>query len=232
MEVIINALPMMIVGAGISLLITIVGITIGSVLGLISALARLSNRKFPRLLGTAYVDFFRGTPLLVQIMLVYFGIPRLIIILNEQWAAMSGSQVAGSFTWNIWVAVIITISLNSGAYIAEIFRGGIQSIEKGQMEAARSLGMTQAQAMRLVILPQAFKRIIPPMGNEFVILLKDSSLFSIIGFAELARVTQLEVARTYATFELWMTCAMIYLIMTITFSRLSDKLEERLKESD
>ena len=232
MEYIINALPLMIVGAGVSLLITVIGVLLGSVLGLFAAFARLSSKRSIRILGTAYVDFFRGTPLLVQIMLVYFGLPRLAMLLHDLWIQYGGDPFMTSFTMSVWVAAIITITLNAGAYIAEIFRGGIQSVEKGQMEAARSLGMTHAQAMKEVILPQAFKRVIPPMGNEFIMLLKDTSLLSVIGFEELARKTQLEVARTFATFELWMACAMIYLIMTFTFSRLVDRLEDKLKESD
>jgi polar amino acid transport system permease protein len=232
MDVILHALPLMVKGAGISLFITLIGIVIGCILGLAGGLARLSDRKAFRVLGTAYVDFFRGTPLFVQIMLVYFGLPRLLKIAHDQWVLSGGDPFLTSFSINIWLAAIMSISLNSGAYIAEIFRSGVQSIEKGQMEAARSLGMTKVQAMRHVILPQAFKRVVPPMGNEFITLLKETSLLSVIGFEELSRKTQLEVARTYASFELWLTAAFIYLIMTFTFSRLVDRLERRLKTGD
>ena len=232
MDFIINALPLMLSGAVVSLLITVIGIILGSILGLFIGLARLSKSKIIRLLGTTYVDFFRGTPLLVQIMLVYFGIPRLLMLIHEQWVLSGGDPFMTNFTINVWVAAILSITLNSAAYIAEIFRGGIQSIDKGQMEAACSLGMTRIQAMYHVILPQAFKRVIPPMGNEFIMLLKDTSLLSVIGFEELARKTQFEVARTFATFELWMACVLIYLVMTITFSRLVDRLERKLKTSD
>ncbi len=221
MENIIHALPLLFYGALISLLITLIGVSLGSVFGLTAGLARLSRNKVVRFLGTAYVDFLRGTPLFVQIMLIHFGIPRLVMLIT-----------GNNFSFDVWTTAIAAVSLNSGAYIAEIFRAGVQSIEKGQMEAARSLGMTHVQAMRYVILPQAFKRIIPPMGNEFIALLKDTSLLSVIGFEELARKTQLEVARTYATFELWLTTALIYFIMTFTFSRLVDKLERRLKTDD
>lgn len=232
MDTILHAIPLMIKGAGVSLFITLVGVVLGSILGLTGGLARLSKKRVARILGTAYVDFFRGTPLFVQIMLVYFGLPRLLKILHEQWVLSGGDPFMTSFSMNIWLAAILSVTLNSGAYIAEIFRAGVQSIEKGQMEAARSLGMTNAQAMRHIILPQAFKRVIPPMGNEFITLLKDTSLLSVIGFEELARKTQLEVARTYASFELWLTCAFIYLILTFTFSRLVDKLERKLKTGD
>lgn len=232
MEVITHALPLMLQGAVISLLITLIGIVLGSIIGLAAGLARLSKTKSIRLVGTAYVDFFRGSPLFVQIMLVYFGIPRLLKLLHEQWVLSGGDPFMTNFAMNIWVAAILSISLNSGAYIAEIFRAGVQSIEKGQVEAARSLGMTNAQAMRYIILPQAFKRVIPPMGNEFIMLLKETSLLSVIGFEELARKTQLEVARTYASFELWLTAAFIYLVMTFTFSRLVDRLERKLQTGD
>ncbi len=221
MDKIIHALPLLLHGALISLLITVIGVSLGSIIGLIAGLARLSYNKIVRFLGTAYVDFVRGTPLFVQIMLIHFGIPRMVKLLTDQ-----------NFSSDVWITAIVSVSINSGAYIAEIFRAGVQSVEKGQMEAARSLGMTHFQAMRYVILPQAFKRVIPPMGNEFIALLKDTSLLSVIGFEELAKKTQMEVARTFATFELWLTAALIYFIMTFTFSRLVDKLERRLKTGD
>ncbi len=126
-----------------------------------------------------------------------------------------------------FIAAISACSINSGAYVAEIFRGGIQSIDKGQMEAGRSLGMTWMQTMRYIIVPQAFKRVIPPLGNEFIAMLKDSSLVSVIGFEELTRRGQLIIARTYSSFEIWLTVAFIYLIMTFAISRLVDALERR-----
>ncbi|MTI80107.1 MAG: amino acid ABC transporter permease [Firmicutes bacterium] len=232
MDYIIPALPLLLEGAAVSLFITIIGMILGGILGVFAGLARLSQVKFIKLLGTIYVDFFRGTPLFVQIMLIYFGVPGLLNSLNQYWVTNYGEELLASTSMDPWVAAILSITLNSGAYIAEIFRGGVQSIEKGQMEAARSLGMTHGQAMRYVILPQAFKRVIPPMGNEFIMLLKETSLLSVIGFEELARKTQLEVARTFASFELWLTAAFIYLIMTFTFSRLVDMLERRLDTGD
>ena len=125
------------------------------------------------------------------------------------------------------VVALLAFGINSGAYVAEIFRAGIQSIDKGQMEAGRSLGMTWAQTMRYIIMPQAFKRIIPPLGNEFIAMLKDSSLVSVIGFEELTRRGQLIIARTYASFEIWMAVAIIYLIMTFAVARFTGYLERR-----
>ena len=191
-----DALPLLLAGAGITIEITALSVGFGLLIGMTVGIARLASIKPVRYFANCYVDFIRGTPLLVQIFLVYF-------------------------------AAISACSINSGAYIAEIFRAGIQSIDKGQMEAGRSLGMSWAQTMRYVIMPQAFKRIIPPLGNEFIAMLKDSSLVSVIGFEELTRRGQLIIARTYASFEIWMAVAVIYLIMTFTVARLVGMLERR-----
>jgi polar amino acid transport system permease protein len=131
-----------------------------------------------------------------------------------------------------FVAAITACSVNSGAYVAEIFRAGIQSIDEGQMEAGRSLGMSWSQTMRYVIVPQAFKRVIPPLGNEFIALLKDSSLVSVIGFEELTRRGQLIIARTYGSLEIWFSVAVLYLVMTLTISRFVAYLERRYKTDD
>ena len=129
-----------------------------------------------------------------------------------------------------FVAAISACGINSGAYVAEIFRAGIQSIDRGQMEAGRSLGMTWIQTMRFVIIPQAFKRVIPPLGNEFIALLKDSSLVSVIGFEELTRRGQLIIAKTYGSLEIWLSVAIIYLIMTLTISRFVAYLEKKFNK--
>ena len=211
-EIMKSAFPLLLAGAGITLEITALSVAFGMLIGIIIALIRLSRLKPLRWLGTVYVDFIRGTPLLVQIFLVYFALPGLI-----------GHRVDAFF------AAIAACSINSGAYVAEIFRGGIQSIDIGQMEAGRSLGMSWWQTMRYIILPQAFKRIIPPLGNEFIAMLKDSSLVSVIGFEELTRRGQLIIARTYASFEIWMAVAIIYLILTFTVARLTGLLERKFE---
>lgn len=128
-------------------------------------------------------------------------------------------------------AAVAACSINSGAYVAEIFRSGIQSIDKGQFEASRALGLNWFQSMKFVIMPQAFKRIIPPLGNEFIAMLKDSSLVSVIGFEELTRTGQMIISRTYAVFEVWMVVAILYLIMTLCISRLVAVLEKRFNTS-
>ncbi|MPL67837.1 Glutamine transport system permease protein GlnP [bioreactor metagenome] len=214
-DLIVGSLPLLLMGAGITIQITAISVGIGLLIGMIVGIARLSTHIVIKALATIYVDFIRGTPLLVQIFIIYFALP---LILNER--------------IDPFVAAITACGINSGAYVAEIFRGGIQSIDKGQMEAGRSLGMTWLQTMRFVVLPQAFKRIIPPLGNEFIAMLKDSSLVSVIGFEELTRRGQLIIARTYGSFEIWLTVAVIYLVMTLTISRFVDYLERRYKIDD
>ena len=206
----VKSLPLLIAGAGITVEITAMSVFLGLVIGCMVGITRLCNIKPIRYIANVYVDFIRGTPLLVQIFLVYFALPGII-----------GSRV------DPFVAAISACSINSGAYIAEIFRAGIQSIDKGQMEAGRSLGMTWAQTMRYIIMPQAFKRIIPPLGNEFIAMLKDSSLVSVIGFEELTRRGQLIIARTYASFEIWRAVSLVYLVMTFAVARFTGYLERR-----
>lgn len=214
-DLVVNSFPLLLVGAGVTIKITALSVALGVVIGLFVGIARISRIKILRILAAIYVDFFRGTPLLVQIFLVYFALP-----------VITGQRV------DPFVAAIGSCGINSGAYVAEIFRAGIQSIDKGQMEAGRSLGMTWVQTMRYIIVPQAFKRVIPPLGNEFIALLKDSSLVSVIGFEELTRRGQLIIAKTYGSLEIWLSVAVIYLAMTLTISRFVAYLERRYKTDD
>lgn len=214
-DLVVNSFPLLLVGAGVTIKITALSVALGVVIGLFVGIARISRIKILRVLAAIYVDFFRGTPLLVQIFLVYFALP-----------VITGQRV------DPFVAAIGSCGINSGAYVAEIFRAGIQSIDKGQMEAGRSLGMTWVQTMRYIIVPQAFKRVIPPLGNEFIALLKDSSLVSVIGFEELTRRGQLIIAKTYGSLEIWLSVAVIYLAMTLTISRFVAYLERRYKTDD
>ena len=210
-DLMINSLPLLITGAGITIQITAISVGLGLIIGMFVGIARISNVKLLRWLAAIYIDFLRGTPLLVQIFLIYFALP---VILEQR--------------VDPFIAAITACGINSGAYIAEIFRAGIQAIYEGQMEAGRSLGMTWVQTMRYIIVPQAFKNIVPPLGNEFIALLKDSSLVSVIGFEELTRRGQLIIARTYGSLEIWISVALIYLVMTLTISRLVAYLEKRL----
>lgn len=214
-DLIVRSLPLLLMGAGITIQITAISVGIGLLIGMFIGIARLSSNIIIKSIAAIYVDFIRGTPLLVQIFIIYFALPLI-----------SGQRI------DPFIAAITACGINSGAYVAEIFRAGIQSIDKGQMEAGRSLGMSWLQTMRFIILPQAFKRIIPPLGNEFIAMLKDSSLVSVIGFEELTRRGQLIIARTYGSFEIWMTVAVIYLVMTLTISRLVAYLERRYKIDD
>ena len=215
MNLVVNSFPLLLIGAGVTIQITVLSPAIGFVIGLVVGVARISHLRPLRLLAEVYVEFFRGTPLLVQIFLFYFALP-----------VITGQRI------DPFIAAISACGINSGAYVAEIFRAGIQSVDEGQMEAGRSLGMTWLQTMRYIIVPQAFKRVIPPLGNEFIAMLKDSSLVSVIGFEELTRRGQLIIAKTYGSFEIWMSVAVIYLVMTLTISRFVAYLERRYRVHD
>lgn len=210
LELIWTSLPFLGVGALVTIEISAVAVACGVLIGLFVGIAELSNYRWLRIPAKVYVDFIRGTPLLVQIFIIYFALPTVLGMRIEP-----------------FVAAVTACSINSGAYVAEIFRAGIQSIDKGQMEAGRSLGMTWNQTMIYVIIPQAFRRIIPQLGNEFIAMLKDSSLVSVIGFEELTRKGQLIIASTYGSLEIWTAVAIIYLIMTLSISRIVSMLEKK-----
>ncbi len=207
---ILNSFPLLLKGAGLTLEITAIAVGLGLVLGLFLSLGQLSRHAIFRIPAKVYVDVIRGTPLLIQIFIIYFALPEII-----------GHRV------DPFIAAVTACSMNSGAYVAEIFRAGIQSISVGQYRAGLSLGMTHGQVMRYIVLPQAFKRIIPPLGNEFIAMLKDSSLVSVIGFEELTRTGQLIIAETYATKEIWTCVAILYLAMTLTISQIVRYVEKR-----
>ncbi|MEN3185463.1 MAG: ectoine/hydroxyectoine ABC transporter permease subunit EhuC [Atribacterota bacterium] len=209
-----RALPSLFWGATVTLRVTVLSIVIGLVIGVLAGLARVWPNAFLRAISSVYIELVRGTPLLVQIFLVYFGLPALGLNLDP------------------FVAGIIAMGINSGAYVGEIVRGGIESIAQGQMEAALSLGMTWWQAMYHVILPQAFVRILPPLGNEFIALLKDSSLVSTIAIAELTRTGQIIITRTFKSFEIWSGVALFYFVMTYAISRVVKYSEGRLRYSE
>lgn len=214
-ELAVSAIPLLLMGAVVTVKITAISVGLGIIIGLFVGIARIAHSRLLRLLAAVYVDFLRGTPLLVQIFLIYFALP-----------VVTGQHM------DPFVAAIASCSINSSAYVAEIFRAGIQSIDSGQMEAGRSLGMTWVQTMRYIIVPQAFKQVIPPLGNEFIALLKDSSLVSVIGFEELTRRGQLVIARTYGSLEIWTSVAILYLLMTISISRFVAYLERRCQIRD
>lgn len=211
--VILQAFPTLLQGALVTLQLTILSVVFGLIGGSLIGIVRLSHIAPVRWVARAYVDFFRGTPLLLQIFMIYFGLPAIL------------QELGLTFTFDRLTAGVIALSLNSAAYIAEIVRGGIQSIEPGQAEAAQSLGLNSVQIMSYVIFPQAFRRMIPPLGNEFISLLKDTSLVSVIGFEELVRKGQLIIADNYRAFEIYVGIAVIYLCLTLLSSQAFSRLE-------
>ncbi|MDF5729648.1 MAG: ABC transporter permease subunit [Rhizonema sp. PD38] len=214
--VILQALPFLLQGALVTLEITAFSIVLGLIGGSLLGIIRLSDIALVRWLARAYVDFFRGTPLLVQIFMIYFGIPAVI------------QELGFTFSFDRLSAAVIALSLNSAAYIAEIVRAGIQSIELGQAEASQSLGFSSVQTMRYVIFPQALRRMLPPLGNEFISMLKDTSLVTTIGFEELLRKGQLIVAENYRAFEIYLAVALVYLCLTLLSSQASSWLETQM----
>ncbi len=211
-----QSLPILLQGALVTLQLTVFSVFLGLISGSLIGIIRLSHLTPLRWIARIYVDFFRGTPLLVQIFMIYFGIPALI------------QSLGLNFSLNRFVAAVTALTLNSAAYIAEIVRGGIQSIETGQSEAAQSLGLSPVQTMRFVIFPQAFRRMLPPLGNEFISMLKDTSLVAIIGFEELFRKGQLIVAENYRSFEIYAGVAIIYLCLTLLSSQAFNWLEKSM----
>ena len=214
LEIILDALPNLLRGALVTLQLTALSVVLGMVGGSLLGIIRLSASPFVSLAARAYIDFFRGTPLLVQIFMIYFGLPALISGATDQ-----------QFSFNRLTAAVLALSLNSAAYIAEIVRAGIQSIEPGQREASESLGLGPVQTMRYVIFPQALRRMVPPLGNEFITLLKDTSLVAIIGFEELFRRGQLIVAQNYRSFEIFAAVSVVYLVLTLLSSQAFSLLE-------
>ena len=209
-----ESMPLLLEGAWLTVKLTAIAVCFGIIIGTIMGMLRITRTPF-RYLAAVYIDFTRGTPLLVQIFIIFYGIPAII---NTSLPA--------------YLSAVIALSFNSGAYVAEIVRAGIQSIDKGQVEAAQSLGMTYTQTMKYIILPQTFRRIVPPLGNEFIALLKDSSLVSAIALEELVRKGNIIMTRTFRPFEVWFAVALIYLIMTFTISRLVALAEKNLRVGD
>lgn len=213
-----DSFPVLLKGAKITLQFTVVSVFFGMILGLIFALGRMTKSKIIKYLSAAYIDFFRGTPLLVQIFLIYFGLPQLFpFTLPDNFEYIAGA---------------VALSLNCGAYTAEIFRSGIQSIDFGQAEAARSLGMSHFQSMRYIILPQAFKVVVPPLGNEVITMLKDSSLLAIIAIQDLMYTGKIIAGRTFQALPIYLMVAIMYLAMTMALSMLVNYTEKRLSKSD
>ncbi|GIP05533.1 glutamine ABC transporter permease [Paenibacillus lautus] len=209
---IVESLPSLLKGLGNTLLLTIVSLFFAFFLGLIFGFMKVGRNRWLRGIATVFVDIFRGIPLLVLAFFIYFGIPQ-----------------AFGFTMSPIVAAVLTLSLNAGAYVTEIIRGGIQSIDPGQLEAARSLGLPYRKAMMKIIIPQAIKVMIPTFINQLVITLKDTSILSVIGLVELTQSGKIIIARTFASFDIWLVVAIMYLVVITILTKISDRLERKVR---
>lgn len=203
-----------------TLIIAFFTVFFGTLLGILMAMCKLSSVKPLKWFATAYIEFFRGTPLMVQLMFIFYGLPMI---------GVTFPNVPFIENFQRFAAGIVAMSLNSCAYVAEVIRSGIQAVDVGQMEAARSLGFKKSQSMLLVILPQAIRNILPALGNEFVTVIKESSIVSVIGIADLMYRTNGVKAKNYKTLECLFIAAMIYFVLTFVSSRLISLMERRLR---
>jgi polar amino acid transport system permease protein len=225
-----DILPFLLDGVVVTLQLTIVSFFFILVVGMLGGLGRVSGNKVISGIASLYVEIVRGIPVLVWLLWIWFALPQLLQYLG---AAVTGFA-PGIGAWlsgirlDAYTAAVTGFSFAYGAYMTEVFRAGIQSIPKGQMEAARSLGMNYLQAMRYIVLPQAVRVIVPPVSNEFVTLLKDSSLVSVLAVSDLTRRGREYVARTFLSFDTFTMVALVYLILTVFFTRISSALERRL----
>lgn len=210
-------------GLRITVLTTVASFLMVIVVGLFGGLGRLSTNRFIYGISTLYVELIRGIPLLVQLIWWYFAFPPMLNNLGEA----LNLPVLSNYKANPVVIAILGMTVCYGAYMSEIYRAGIQSIPTGQMEAARSLGMSYPQAMRHIIIPQAFRVILPPLGNEFISLLKDSSLVSVVAVADLTRRGREFMSTTFMPIPTWTMIALIYLVMTLFSARMVSLLERR-----
>jgi polar amino acid transport system permease protein len=204
-------IPQLLDGARITVTLTLLAVSAGLVLSLFLALGKMSKRPILNKVCSAYVFFFRGTPLLMQLYVIYYGLPEIsrALTINSRFAA-----------------AFIAFGLNSAAYCAEIIRAAIQSIDKGQFEASRALGLSYAQTMRLVIVPQSIRRLIPPVGNEFIMVLKDASLVSIIALSDITKVTR-SISSSNASALVYIPAMILYLIITAIFTFVFHKMEKK-----
>ncbi|MGD8992374.1 MAG: amino acid ABC transporter permease [Desulfobacterales bacterium] len=210
---------LLIIGLWLTLKISVLATIFGVIIGIIGGLTRLSDNPALKWSTMVYVEVIRGSPLLVQILIWYFILGT---VFNELLAAYGLGRIPA------WWYGVASLACFAGAYVTEIVRAGIQSIHRGQMEAARSLGMSYGQAMRYIIMPQALRRILPPLAGQFISLIKDSSLLGIIAIRELTKAAREAVTASLQPFEVFMLCALLYLVLTFTLSMLVQHLERRM----
>jgi polar amino acid transport system permease protein/polar amino acid transport system substrate-binding protein len=212
---------MLLQSLGYTLILTLLALVFAMVIGLIFALCNVSRNKTLNIVGTVYVDAIRGVPLIVLAYFIYFGVPQAFRIMG-----------VNNFRLPALQAGTIALAMNCGAYMAEIFRAGIQSIDKGQMEASRSLGLSYGVSMRKVILPQAFRVMIPSIINQFIITLKDTSILSVIGYPELTNMGKTISGNTFKSLQSWAIVGIMYMIVIVTLSKIAKKIERRIKLND
>ena len=212
---------MLLKSLGYTMLLTLLALFFAMIIGLIFALFNVSHNKILNVVGTIYIDAIRGVPLIVLAYFIYFGVPQAIKMIG-----------AAGFKLPALQAGTIALSMNCGAYMAEIFRAGIQSIDKGQMEAARSLGLTYGMSMRSVVLPQAFKVMIPSIINQFIITLKDTSILAVIGYPELTNMGKTISGNTFKSLETWAIVGVMYMIVIITLSKVAKAIERKMKNQE
>lgn len=208
-------------GAPVTIGVSLVAVIIGAIIGLLFALMKQSENKLINTISKIYIEVVRGTPMIVQALILAFGVP---IFLKSNGI---------DFNWpHLIIPAILVCGLNSAAYTAEIIRGGIQAIDPGQIEAAYSLGMKKSQINKLIILPQAFRIVVPSLGNEFVTLIKETSVLSFVGVEETLRKAALFNAASYMTFEAYIGAAVVYLMMTYPLSKGVQALERKLAKEE
>lgn len=210
-ELFVKHFPSFMDAMGETIQITLFSLFYASILGIVFGLMKVSQNKFIRFISNTYIWIIRGTPLLVQIYFIYFGVP-----------------MASGISLTEWQAGVITMSLNAGAYMAEIVRGGIESVDIGQMEAARSLGLTYQKSMRKIILPQALRTMLPSIINQFIITLKDTSLLSVIGVRELTMNGKIITANNMESIRMWGIVAVYYLAVISVLTVIANKVEKRI----
>jgi polar amino acid transport system permease protein/polar amino acid transport system substrate-binding protein len=203
---------------GQTLLLTLLSLIFAMVIGLIFALMNVGRNRILNLIGTAYVDAVRGVPLIVLAYFIYFGVPSGVNMIFTNAAFKLTALQAGT----------IALAMNCGAYMAEIIRAGIESVDKGQMEASRSLGLSYGKSMRLVVLPQAIRTMVPSIINQFIITLKDTSILSVIGFPELTNMGKTIVGSTFKSLQTWAIVGIMYMIVIVTLSKIAKRLERRI----
>lgn len=216
--------PYYITGTKTTIILAAFTVFFGVIFGTLLALMKLSKSKVFKFIASCYIEFIRGTPLLVQIYIIFYGLPAIGLAFPE--VPLLGEDFPR------FMAGVVAMSINSAAYVAEIIRSGIQAIDKGQMEAARSLGMPHGMAMRYIILPQAIKNILPALGNEFVVVIKESSIVSVIGITELMFNAGVVRGATFNPFGPLVVAAVIYFVLTFTTSKLLGIAERRMRAGD